>query len=161
VLGSLAAILAQSDGSSSGSGLASILLFLVPMGLIFYFLIIRPQRRQRDAQRRLIESVDVGDEIVTIGGVYGTVRALDDESLTVEVAPGVEMRFARGAVARKLTYEDEYDTDADVEDQAGGSQDDEEDEAEPAQPRQDWRSGPWFGRGSRRRGRDQGAGDQT
>ena len=159
MLGFLATILAASNGSGSG-GLASILLFLVPMGLIFYFLIIRPQRRQRESQRRLIDSIDVGDEIVTIGGLYGTVRALDDESITLEVAPGVQMRFARGAMARKLSYDDEYDTDSDVEDQDQSP--DGDDDAEPAQPRQDWRRGPWFGRGSRRRGRgDQGAGEQT
>jgi preprotein translocase subunit YajC len=108
VLGSLSSILAA-NGSSTGSGLASILVFLVPMALIFYFLIIRPQRRQREAQRQLIESIDVGDEVVTIGGVYGTVRALDDESITLEVSPGMDIRFARGAVARKLTEDDQYD----------------------------------------------------
>jgi len=106
VLGSFT-LLAQSSGSGSGSSGLTLLLPLLLMGVIFYFLLIRPQRRQRQAHAQLVEGLDVGDEVVTIGGVYGTVRALDDESITLEVAPGVDMRFARGAVARKLVYDDE------------------------------------------------------
>jgi preprotein translocase subunit YajC len=121
VLGSIGSLLAASNGSSGSSGVA-VLLPIVLMGAIFYFLLIRPQRRQRQQHRQLVEGLDVGDEVVTIGGVYGTVRALDDESITLEVAPGVDMRFARGAVARKLVYDEEdYDQDepAGEEEEAG------------------------------------------
>jgi len=121
VLGSIGSLLAASSGSSGSSGVA-VLLPIVLMGAIFYFLLIRPQRRQRQQHRQLVEGLDVGDEVVTIGGVYGTVRALDDESITLEVAPSVDMRFARGAVARKLVYDEEgYDEDepAGEEEEAG------------------------------------------
>jgi preprotein translocase subunit YajC len=93
--------------TSSGSGY-SLLIFLVLMGAVFYFLLIRPQQRRQRSQRALIESVAVGDEVMTIGGIYGTVRDLDDESVTVEVAPGVDVRVAKTAIARKLVYDDGY-----------------------------------------------------
>jgi preprotein translocase subunit YajC len=128
------------------------------MGVIFYFLLIRPQRRQRQAHQRLVDSVDVGDEVVTIGGVYGTVRALDDESLTVEIAPNVQVRFSRGAIARKLVYDDEYE---DADEDGGDDQDPDDEDGDDANDEsapQASRTGPWFG--SRRRGRTEEADDK-
>src|SRR5439155_6681221 len=97
---------ASGTSSGGGSATAGLLIPLVLMGGIFYFLLIRPQQRQRRAQRELIESLDVGDEVVTIGGLYGTIRAVDDESVTLEVAPQIDLRFVRGAIARKLVYDE-------------------------------------------------------
>jgi len=94
--------------SSSGGGY-SLVIFLLLMGAVFYFLLIRPQQRRQRQQRTLIDSVEVGDEVMTIGGIYGTVRELDDDSVTLEVAPGVDIRFAKTAVARKLVYDDGYE----------------------------------------------------
>ena len=94
--------------SSSGGGY-SLVIFLLLMGAVFYFLLIRPQQRRQRQQRSLIDSVEVGDEVMTIGGIYGTVRELDDDSVTLEVAPGVDIRFAKTAVARKLVYDDGYE----------------------------------------------------
>jgi preprotein translocase subunit YajC len=155
VLGFLTPVLAATD--SSGSSGFAVLLPLLLMGVIFYFLLIRPQRRQRQAHQQLVESVDVGDEVVTIGGVYGTVRAVDDESLTLEVAPNVEVRFARGAIARKLVYDDEYEDAAEDDDDEPR---DEQDDQPQGQTKQEWRAGPWFSRSGRRRGRNEEAGDQ-
>ena len=162
MLGFLTPVLAAS-GTSSGSSGAAVLLPLLLMGLIFYFLLIRPQRRQRQAHQRLVQSVDVGDEVVTIGGLYGTVRSVDDESLTLEVAPNVEVKFSRAAIARKLVYDDEYedeyeDAGDDDQNEAQDETDDQEQGQEPS--KQTWRSGPWFSRSGRRRGRGEEAGDQ-
>jgi preprotein translocase subunit YajC len=106
-------LLAQSG--SSGSSPLTLLLPLALMGGIFYFLLIRPQQRRQRAQRDLLGSLDVGDEVVTIGGVYGTIREINDENVTIEVAPGVQMKFLRGAIARKLVEEEEYDASEDEE----------------------------------------------
>src|SRR5438093_13069254 len=76
---------------------------LILIGVVFYFLLIRPQQRRARAQRELTQSVDVGDEVVTIGGIFGTVRSMDDDSVTLEVAPGTAMRFVRSAIARRIT----------------------------------------------------------
>jgi preprotein translocase subunit YajC len=110
---SIITLLAQSGGS--GSSALGLLLPLVLMGGIFYFLLIRPQQRRQRAQRDLLGSLAIGDEVVTIGGIHGTIRELDDENATIEVAPGVQIRFLRGAIARKLVEEDQYDASEDEE----------------------------------------------
>ena len=89
-------------GESSGGG-GSTLSLLLMMALIFgamYFLMIRPQQRRRREAESLQSGLGVGDEVVTIGGLYGTVASVDDETVTLEVAPGVETRYARGAISR-------------------------------------------------------------
>jgi preprotein translocase subunit YajC len=114
-------ILAQaSDGQ--GSSALSLLVPLVLMGGLFYFLLIRPQQRRSRAQRDLIASVDVGDEIMTAGGILGTVTAIDEDEdlLTVEIAPNTNIRIVKRAVSQRF-----------VED-AGGGEDDDEYEDEDA-----------------------------
>lgn len=124
VLGSFTPLIAQGGGSGSGGGSSySLLFFFVIMGGIFYFLLIRPQQRQRRAQRQLIENLDIGDEVITMSGIFGTVRAIDDESVTLEVSPGVDLKFVKGAVARKLVYdEEEYEGQDGGEEEEAGEQ---------------------------------------
>jgi preprotein translocase subunit YajC len=69
----------------------------------FYALIVRPQRRQMQAHRALVASLEVGDEIITSGGVYGTIRSIDEAVLDVEITDGVVVRVARGAVASRTS----------------------------------------------------------
>jgi preprotein translocase subunit YajC len=111
-----------------------IAIYLVILVAAFYFLIVRPQRRQQLIRRQLIATVDVGDEIVTSGGVFGTVVDMDPETLEVEIAPGVVVKLARGAVAQKITgVVDDAADDQDEDDeptQDDGGADDEGDDAE-------------------------------
>lgn len=86
-----------------GGGIGSSLIFLVFMFVIFYFLLIRPQKKRVNQHRKLIEGVDVGDEIVTIGGLFGTVRIMGEEDFELEVAPGTTLRFTKSAIARRVT----------------------------------------------------------
>lgn len=79
------------------------LVFLALLIGVFYFLLIRPQKKRVEQHRRLIESVQVGDEIITIGGLLGTVRAIDDEHVQLEIAPGTTVRFTKAAIARRVT----------------------------------------------------------
>jgi preprotein translocase subunit YajC len=90
--------------TSSGSSTA-LLISLGLMVVIFYFLLIRPQRRRAMVQRDLAESLGVGDEVVTVGGMFGTIRAVDDESVTVEVSPGTDIRMLKSAILRKTLDE--------------------------------------------------------
>jgi len=86
------------------------LIIIVAMFVLLWLLLIRPQRQRQVAQRELISSVAVGDEILTAGGLYGHVRALGDEDdLVVEIAPGTEVRLARRAVAGIVPPEDDLD----------------------------------------------------
>jgi preprotein translocase subunit YajC len=87
------------------------LLPIVLIGVVFYFLLIRPQQRRARSQREMTSSTEVGDEVVTIGGLFGVVRELDDDSVLLEVAPGTELRFLRTAIARKLNADDEVPAD--------------------------------------------------
>ena len=79
-----------------------VVVYLVILVAAFFFLVVRPQRRQMAVHRDLVASVSVGDEVVTGGGVIGTIQSLDDEIAHLEVAPGVVIRIARGAIARRL-----------------------------------------------------------
>ncbi len=77
------------------------LVYLALLAIVFFFLIVRPQRRQMAARRALISAVEVGDEVITAGGIYGTVREIEDDVLQIEVAEGVVLTLAREAIARR------------------------------------------------------------
>ena len=76
------------------------LVYLALLAVVFFFLIVRPQRRQMSARRALIAAVEVGDDVITAGGIYGTVREIDGDVLKIEVADGVVLTLAREAIAR-------------------------------------------------------------
>jgi preprotein translocase subunit YajC len=76
------------------------LLVIVLIGFaLMWVVLILPQRRRASAHARMLEDLEAGDQIVTAGGLYGRVRRIGDEDVTVELAPGVEVRLARRAVA--------------------------------------------------------------
>jgi preprotein translocase subunit YajC len=91
------------------------LILIVAMFALLWLLLIRPQRQKQADQQRLIESVEPGDEILTVGGLYGIVEELDEEGdLVVEIAEGIQVRIARRAVAAVV----KPDEDEDEEDEA-------------------------------------------
>jgi preprotein translocase subunit YajC len=71
---------------------------LVGIVLLFWLFIIRPQSRRQKEMRSMQSALSVGDEIVLTSGVYGTVTELGDDDVHVEIAPGVAIKVARGAV---------------------------------------------------------------
>jgi len=79
------------------------LIVLVAMLALLWLFLIRPQRRRAEAHRELLTRVDVGDEILTVGGLIGRVRSVQDEELVLEIAPGTNVRVARRSVASVLT----------------------------------------------------------
>ena len=86
-------------------GLANLVPLLL-LGLLFYVLLIRPQRnRQRQAQQ-LLSQVSPGDQVVTTAGLYGTVAEVAGDSVSLEVSPGVRMRFVKGAISRIVAPEE-------------------------------------------------------
>jgi preprotein translocase subunit YajC len=94
---------------------------LIVLLVLLWFVWVLPQRRRQRRQVedlvRLIELLQPGDEIITAGGVHGTVRAVDEEELQVEIAPGVEVRLDRRAVAAVTTIDEPA---GDPEDVAAG-----------------------------------------
>jgi preprotein translocase subunit YajC len=88
--------------------LASLLPFVV-IAVLFWLILIRPaQRRQRKAAATQ-RAADVGSEIMLTSGIYGTVKAADDETLDLEISPGTTVKVARGAVAKVVSETDTPD----------------------------------------------------
>jgi preprotein translocase subunit YajC len=99
--------LAQNEQTgSSWFGLALPLLMIVG----FYFLLIRPQRNRQRAQQALLASIEVGDEVMTTGGIFGRIIEIDEDEGTVlvEIAPGTRVRMVRNGIAQRFV-EEEYD----------------------------------------------------
>jgi preprotein translocase subunit YajC len=91
--------------AASGGGSSSLmpLLMIVLLFGVMYFMMIRPQQKRRREAQQMQSTLGPGAEVVTIGGLYGTVVDTDTETVTLEAAPGVHVRYARQAVARVLT----------------------------------------------------------
>ena len=75
-----------------------VIILIAVFGLM-WLLLIRPQRRRQLQQARMQDEVDVGDDVLTAGGIHGTVREIDGEIVHVEIAPGTTVRLDRRAVA--------------------------------------------------------------
>ncbi len=80
-----------------------LLIYVVGFIAIFYFLAVRPQQKQRKAHEQLINSVKRGDRVVTIGGIFGTVKRVEEAVIVVEIDKGVSVRVARRAIAEIAT----------------------------------------------------------
>ena len=87
-----------------------LLALLLTFGLMWALLILPQQRRMRQHQE-VIASLEVGDEVVTAGGVYGTITSVDEDTLAVEVAPGVVLRVLRNAVTQRIAPPDDEEDD--------------------------------------------------
>jgi preprotein translocase subunit YajC len=72
----------------------------VLMMVVFYFLLYRPQKNEQKKRVALLDSLKKGDRIITVGGVYGTITALSEKSVTLKVAEKVEIEFSRSAVSQ-------------------------------------------------------------
>jgi preprotein translocase subunit YajC len=93
------------------------LIILIAMFALLWVLLIRPQRTKQQKQQQLISSVAAGDEILTVGGLYGIVQEIDEENdLIVEVAEGIHVRIARRAVASVVKPEDEEEDELEEDD---------------------------------------------
>src|SRR3954447_1476828 len=82
---------------------------LIPVVLIalMYVMLIRPQQQRARKQRQLVSTLEVGDRILTVGGLLGTIVGLEDETVDIEPADGVVLTFVRAAISRKLPPEGE------------------------------------------------------
>ena len=85
--------------SNGSSPISSLLIFALPV-LLIGFMVFSQRRRQRAVQT-LQAGLTVGDQVCTTSGLFGTVRSLDDSTVTLEVAPGVVLRFDRRAIGLK------------------------------------------------------------
>jgi preprotein translocase subunit YajC len=86
---------------------------LVFLLVVMYFLLIRPQQQRVKQQRALISSLEVGDEVVTVGGLIARIVSIDDDTVVLEPAPGLSLRFRRAAVSSRVPDRDANDASAD------------------------------------------------
>jgi preprotein translocase subunit YajC len=101
------------------------LFLLVGLAVLFYMLVLRPQRRVKAQREQLLASLRPGADVITAGGIHGTIVSLDDGELDLEVADGVVLRVDPRAIAEVLADEDEDDEDGyDDEDEAYDEDDD-------------------------------------
>ena len=92
----------STTGSSTSSFLIMIGFIVVLFGLM-YFLTIRPQRKRQQEQQKMLQQLQKGDRVITIGGLYGTIESVTDEYVIIRTESGATMRFIRSAIANKLS----------------------------------------------------------
>lgn len=102
-----------------------LLALLITFGLMWVLLILPQQRRMKQHQA-VIASLRVGDEVVTAGGVYGTITSVDEDTLAVEVAPGIVLRVLRSAVSQRIGPFDDTDDEDEDDDVTGPAADKDE-----------------------------------
>ena len=85
------------------------LIVIVVLFALFWLLLVRPQRRRTQEQTELIDSLEVGDEIVSAGGFYAVIKEIEGETLHVEIADGLVVRMARNAVVGLVEHEEELE----------------------------------------------------
>jgi preprotein translocase subunit YajC len=81
------------------------LIFFVGMLAVFWVLIVLPQRRRRQRQTQVIDELEVGDEVMTVGGLFGFVREVGERHVVLEIAPETRVRLAKTAVTARAEAE--------------------------------------------------------
>jgi preprotein translocase subunit YajC len=116
------------------------LIIIVALFAVVWFVMIRPQRAKQQKQRSLLSAVAPGDEILTVGGIYGIVQEFEEDEegddLVVEIAEGIHVRVARRAVATVVKPEDDEDDedDEDEDDPADDAADDDDHDPDTDEP---------------------------
>ena len=81
-------------------------LILLPLFFaVFYFLLIRPQKKRADEHASLVNALEAGDDVLTTGGLYGTITAIDGQIAEMEIADGIIVRIQRSAVADLIEWD--------------------------------------------------------
>ncbi len=103
--------------------------FLIIMALmlgVMYVLMVRPQRQKQSQQQAMINDASVGDDVLTTGGIYGTITQAEGDDVVVEIASGISVHMTRRGIAAVLPPEEDFEDDDDLDE----AEDDDVDEAE-------------------------------
>jgi preprotein translocase subunit YajC len=87
--------------AEGGLGNWTMIIFLVLIFGVFYFLMIRPQRKRQKEHQQLVEELKRGDKVITAGGIFGVIETVSEDSVVIKVESGATMRVAKGSVALK------------------------------------------------------------
>ncbi len=95
----------SSEGAAQSAGGSPFILMALIFG-IFYFVMIRPQSKKQKELRNKVNSLTKGEKVVTIGGIFGTVSNVKEESITIKVDGSTEIEFRKSAIASVVSKED-------------------------------------------------------
>ena len=90
---------AATEGEEGTGSIWPMIIFLVVIFGLFYFVMIRPQRKRQKEHESLMQGLQKGDRVITAGGIYGTIESLSDDSVVIKIESGGTIRVARGSVA--------------------------------------------------------------
>ncbi|GBE57648.1 preprotein translocase subunit YajC [bacterium BMS3Abin01] len=107
-------IVAQEESAQGASRYMTFIIIAVFIA-VFYFLLIRPGQKQKKAHRELVSSVKKGDEVMTAGGLFGTIKRVDAENVIMEIARKTEIKMAKSSIARVVNAEDFEEEEEDYE----------------------------------------------
>lgn len=93
--------MAAAPGAGAGSPYSSLIMMLL-FGVVFYFLLIRPQSKRAKEHKNMLESIQKGDEVITSGGILGKVNKITDNFIVLNVAQNVEMKFQKNSITATL-----------------------------------------------------------
>lgn len=103
-------ILAQAaQQSAGGEGLNTLITFGLII-VIFYFVLIRPQRKQQKELKERQDALRIGDEVITNSGIYGTIRSVKDDTVKLEIASGTIIKIAKSCIMQTLPKETPAET---------------------------------------------------
>ncbi|MCL2678276.1 MAG: preprotein translocase subunit YajC [Clostridiales bacterium] len=85
-------------GAPAGNNYNTYIIMMIGMAAIIYFIILRPQNKQRKERETMISSLQVGDDVQTIGGIYGTITKIKQKTLYLRISDKVEIEILKTAV---------------------------------------------------------------
>jgi len=89
------------DGATDGSSIRVMLAFFIVIIGLFYFVMIRPQKKRQKDHQTMMEELQRGDRVMTAGGIYGTIESISEDSVVIKVESGSTLRVARGSVVQR------------------------------------------------------------
>ena len=95
----IAHAMAPAGGQGAGGGGIAPFIPLILLFAIFYFILIRPQQKRAKEHRMLLDNLKKGDRVITAGGLYGTITALEGNVVTLEVADKVKVKVSKSSIA--------------------------------------------------------------
>lgn len=104
--------IAYASAGPPGNGAAGMMQFVLPFAMMFailYFIVLRPQQKQKADRDRMLGALKKGDRVVTTSGIHGTVVGLAEQTVTLRVADQVKLEFDRSAVGRVLEVSSDKD----------------------------------------------------
>ncbi len=109
----LTSLVGCASTETGGTGIWGVLPLILIMALLFgmvYFLMVRPLRQREKKHDQMVEELEVGDRVITAGGVYGEVDSIDEDSVVLTVESGAKIRVAKGGVLSRRGMESEDTT---------------------------------------------------